>query len=63
MLLGDDFYRALQRDNVTLVTDPVARLSENSVVTASGSSVDVEAVVLATGFETSHYLSGIEVVG
>ncbi len=25
--------------------------------------VDVDAIVLATGFETSHYLSGIEVVG
>lgn len=63
VLLGDDFYRALQRDNVTLVTDPVERFTKTSVVTAAGAAVDVDAVVLATGFETSRYLSGIEVIG
>lgn len=63
VLLGDDFYRALQRDNVTLVTDPVERVTKTSVVTAAGATFDVDALVLATGFETSHYLSGIEVVG
>lgn len=63
VLLGDDFYRALQRDNVTLVTDPIERLTDSAVVTASGAAVDVDAVVLATGFETSRYLSGIDVMG
>lgn len=63
VLLGDDFYRALQQDNVELVTDPIDRVTATSVVTASGDTVDVDAVVLATGFETSQYLSGIEVVG
>ncbi|QLL07700.1 flavin-containing monooxygenase [Mycobacterium vicinigordonae] len=63
VLLGDDFYRALQRDNVDLVTDPIDRVTATSVVTASGGAVDVDAVVLATGFETSQYLSGIEVIG
>jgi cation diffusion facilitator CzcD-associated flavoprotein CzcO len=63
VLLGDDFYRALQLDNVTLVTDAIERVTTTSVVTAAGEAVDVDAVVLATGFETSQYLSGIEVVG
>lgn len=63
VLLGDDYYRALQRDNVELVTDPIARIGPASVITASGAEVDVDAIVLATGFETSRYLSGIEVVG
>ncbi|OBK16034.1 flavin-containing monooxygenase [Mycobacterium asiaticum] len=63
VLLGDDFYRALQRDNVALVTDPIARVTTTSVVTTCGEAARVDAVVLATGFETSQYLSGIEVVG
>ena len=63
VLLGDDFYLALQKDHVELVTDPVARVTETSVVTTTGEAVDVDAIVLATGFETSEYLSGIEVVG
>jgi cation diffusion facilitator CzcD-associated flavoprotein CzcO len=63
VLLGDDYYRALQQDHVELVTDPIDRIAETSVVTASGRRVNVDAMVLATGFETSHYLSGIDVIG
>jgi cation diffusion facilitator CzcD-associated flavoprotein CzcO len=63
VLLGDDYYRALQQDNVALVTDPIDRITETSVVTAAGEVVEVDAIALATGFETSRYLSGIEVVG
>lgn len=63
VLLGDDYYRALQQDNVVLVTDPIARITETSVVTAAGDAVAVDAIVLATGFETSRYLSGIDVIG
>ncbi len=63
VLLGDEFYRALQRDDVELVTDPVERIAGSSVLTSAGRAVDVDAIVLATGFETSRYLSGIEVIG
>ncbi|MDT5117497.1 MAG: hypothetical protein QOE30_3236 [Mycobacterium sp.] len=63
VLLGEDYYRALQQDNVALVTDPIDRITETSVVTAAGDALDVDAIVLATGFETSRYLSGIAVVG
>ncbi|CQD03278.1 monoooxygenase [Mycobacterium lentiflavum] len=63
VLLGDDYYRALQQDNVTLVTDPIDRITETSVLTTAGGVVDVDAIVLATGFETSRYLSGIDVIG
>ena len=63
MLLGDDYYRALQQDNVELVTDPIDRITETSVVTRTGQACVVDAIVLATGFETSHYLSGIDVIG
>jgi cation diffusion facilitator CzcD-associated flavoprotein CzcO len=66
VLLGDDYYRALQQDHVDLVTDPIDRITETSVVTATGQVgqvFDVDAIVLATGFETSRYLSGIDVIG
>lgn len=63
VLLGDDYYRALQQDNVELVTDPIDHVEGSSVHTAAGRAVDVDAIVFATGFETSRYLSGIEVIG
>jgi cation diffusion facilitator CzcD-associated flavoprotein CzcO len=62
VLLGDDYYRALQQDNVELVADPIDRITETSIVTATG-IIDVDAIVLATGFEASRYLSGIDVIG
>jgi len=63
VLLGDAYYRALQRDNVDLVTDPIARVSGDGIRTASGGHVGVDAIVCATGFQTSRYLDGIEVLG
>jgi len=63
VLLGDAYYQALQRPNVDLVTEPVREILSCSVVTSTGKVLDVDAIVLATGFETSRYLSGIEVIG
>jgi cation diffusion facilitator CzcD-associated flavoprotein CzcO len=63
VLLGDDYYRALQQDHVELVTDPIERITPTSIVTKAGQAFELDAIVLATGFETSHYLSGIEVIG
>jgi cation diffusion facilitator CzcD-associated flavoprotein CzcO len=63
VLLGDDYYRALQQDHVELVTDPIDHINETSIVTATGKAIDVDTIVLATGFETSRYLSGIDVIG
>lgn len=63
VLLGDDYYQALQRDHVELVSDPIVRITDSAVETASGRRVEVDAIVLATGFETSQYLSGFDVIG
>ncbi len=72
VLLGADYYAALQRDNVGLVTEPITEITETAVVTAStvtdveaGASTvtDVDVIVLATGFQTNHYLAGIDVIG
>lgn len=63
VLLGDDYYLALQQDHVDLVTEPIARVTETSIATLSGKMVDADAIVCATGFQTSRYLAGIEVIG
>ncbi|OBI36423.1 NAD(P)/FAD-dependent oxidoreductase [Mycobacterium sp. E2238] len=63
VLLGDDYYLALQKDHVDLVTEPIARVTETSIETVSGRLVDADAIVCATGFQTSRYLAGIEVLG
>ncbi|MGY4712412.1 flavin-containing monooxygenase [Mycolicibacterium sp. CBM1] len=62
VLLGGDYYAALQRDNVTLVAEPINKITPTSVCTSSV-AVEVDTIVLATGFQASRYLSGIEVSG
>jgi cation diffusion facilitator CzcD-associated flavoprotein CzcO len=62
VLLGEKYYTALQHAHVDLITDPIERITSTSVIT-SGGAVDVDAIVLATGFETSDYLSGLDVIG
>lgn len=63
VLLGEKYYLALQHPHVDLVTDSIRRVTGSAVVTESGRVVEVDAIIFATGFETSSYLSGIKVVG
>ncbi len=63
VLLGEKYYEALQYDHVDLVTDPIERVTATSIVTVGGGAIEVDAIVLATGFETTNYLSGLEVIG
>jgi cation diffusion facilitator CzcD-associated flavoprotein CzcO len=62
-LVCSDFYKAILRDNVELVTEGIERVTPESIVTAAGLERPVDAIVLATGFEATEYLQGIEVVG
>jgi cation diffusion facilitator CzcD-associated flavoprotein CzcO len=63
VLLGEKYYQALQRAHVDLVTDPIRRITPTSIITVGGKVIDVDAIVMATGFETTSYLSGLDVIG
>ena len=63
MLISDDYYPALARDNVTLVTDAVACLEKNAVISTAGERFAADCVVLGTGFDTTHFLAPIQVTG
>jgi cation diffusion facilitator CzcD-associated flavoprotein CzcO len=62
-LISNDFYPAFNRPNVELVTDRIERVTPRGIVTADGTEREVDAIVLATGFATTRYLSAIEVTG
>ena len=62
-LVCSDFYKAVTRDNVELVTDPIDRITWGSVVTADGRDRPADILVLATGFRATEYLEGVDVVG
>lgn len=53
-LCCDDYYETYNRDNVTLVdvkADPIVRFTPTGLRLASGREVEVDVVVLATGFD------------
>jgi cation diffusion facilitator CzcD-associated flavoprotein CzcO len=62
-LISNDYYPAFNRPNLELVTDAIDRITPDSVVTADGRTRRVDTLILATGFETTKYLSAIDVVG
>ncbi|MBF6164739.1 NAD(P)/FAD-dependent oxidoreductase [Streptomyces gardneri] len=63
LLMTDDYYPALQRDNCTLITWPIARISEHGIRTAEGIEHQADCIVFATGFDVSKTGTPIPVVG
>lgn len=55
-VVDNGWYRALTRDNVELVTDPIARLTPHGIETADGKVREVDVIITATGFDVVKYL-------
>lgn len=63
MLLDNGWFSALLRDDVELVTDAVAEVTEHGVITSSGTTHDADVLVWATGFDVVHFLAPMQLVG
>ena len=57
------WFRALKRDNVELVTDPIANINANGIETESGRQVDADVLIYATGFHASRLLFPMRIYG
>ncbi len=55
--------RTLKRDDVHLVTDAIAEITERGVRMADGTEHPVDVIVWATGFSAAEFLAPMEVVG
>ncbi len=62
-LFSNDYYPAFNRPNLHLVTDGIERITPDAIVTVDGTERRIDTLVLATGFETTKYLSAIDVRG
>ncbi len=63
ILLDNGWYRTLTRENVRLVTEPIAGVRPEGIVTESGAEFDLDVVVCATGFDVVRFLAPIDVRG
>ena len=58
-----NWIRALRRDNVDLVTDPIAEIDETGVRTESGAHHECDVLVYGTGFTASKFLWPMKITG
>lgn len=63
ILISDDYYPALNRANVEVVTAGLDHLEEHAVVAAGGRRIPADVVILATGFESTSFLAPMAIEG
>lgn len=63
VLVSDDYYPALTRPNVELVTDGIAEVREHSILTSDGAERPVDVLIYGTGFRATEPLIGVRLVG
>ena len=54
LLFANNYYPALQQDNVKLIPHGLVEIDGNTVVSANGERHEVDVIILGTGFEVSH---------
>jgi cation diffusion facilitator CzcD-associated flavoprotein CzcO len=63
ILMSNDYYPAVARPNVELVTDGIREITARGVVTADGRERALDALVLATGFQAAEATAPFDIVG
>ncbi|WP_439104441.1 SDR family NAD(P)-dependent oxidoreductase [Celeribacter marinus] len=63
ILISDDFLPALNRDNVALITSPIAEMTETGIVTQDGVAEDFDAIIYATGFDVQGHQFSMDIRG
>jgi len=63
ILISDDYYPALQRPNVELMTDGITEIRPHSVVTATGREIPADVIVYGTGFKATEGIVPVKVYG
>lgn len=58
-----NYFDAVQRDNVEIVTDRIDRLTEHGIRFESGREIEVDVIALATGFDVSKFIRPTKVTG
>jgi cation diffusion facilitator CzcD-associated flavoprotein CzcO len=53
ILISNDWYPALTKPNVELVTEPIREIAGRSIVLADGSAREVDTIILGTGFHVT----------
>jgi cation diffusion facilitator CzcD-associated flavoprotein CzcO len=62
-ILSNTYYPALSRDNVDVVTDPIAKVTTDAIVTADGTAHEVDTIITAIGYRYNRSLLAHRIAG
>jgi cation diffusion facilitator CzcD-associated flavoprotein CzcO len=63
LLMSNTYYKALDRPNADVVTDPIAEVGPRSITTADGKTREVDVIIYGTGFDTQAMASSVAITG
>jgi len=63
ILFTDNYYQALNRGDVDVLSAPIERISSEGVVTRDGTRHAVDVIILATGFRSDEFLAPLKIEG
>lgn len=63
ILRSDDYYPALTRNNVELVTDSIDHFTETGIVTSDGTLREFDVVIWGTGFHSQAFQGKVRITG
>ena len=63
VLLSDDYYDTINRDNVELVTDAIEQITPDGILLKTGRQIDTDILVFATGFTATDFMPNLNLTG
>jgi len=63
ILISDNFYQAVADPKTEVITDGIARVTSDGIVTVDGTERPVDALVLATGFHVTDWFTFLDIKG
>ena len=63
VLMSNEYFEALQRPNAEVLTDGIREVRAHSIVTQDGREHELDAIVLATGFQAADAVAPFEIRG
>ena len=63
ILVMNDYYPALTRPNVDVITDGIREVTPTGIITTTGELREVDAIIFGTGFAVADPLGGVPIAG
>jgi cation diffusion facilitator CzcD-associated flavoprotein CzcO len=63
LVMSPDYFNAVQKDNVEVVTDKIEQIEKSGIRFESGKFIEVDLIALATGFDVAKFIRPTRVVG